>query len=69
MFSSFIVLVLIAVGGYFIFKYAYKAWQEADVDDKLEDVQSTHEQYEKVKDLDAKEFKKEQKKVNKVLDL
>ena len=69
MFSSFIVLVLIAVSGYFIFKYAYKAWHEADVDDKLEDVQVTHEQYEKVKDVDTKEFKKEQKKVNKILDL
>ena len=62
MFSSFITIVLIAVGGYFIIKYAYKAWQEADVDDKLEDVQTTHEQYEKVKDVDTKEFKKEQKK-------
>lgn len=69
MFSSFVTIVLIAIGGYFIFKYAYKAWQESDVDDKLEDVQVTHEQYEKVKDVDTKEFKKEQKKVNKILEL
>ena len=69
MFSSFIVLVLIAVSRYFIFKYAYKAWHEADVDDKVEDVQVTHEQYEKVKYVDTTEFKKAQKKVNKILDL
>ena len=50
-------------------KYLHKRLGEIEVEEKLEDIESTHDKYEKIKDINKSEFKKEKKEVDKALDL
>ena len=61
-------VVVICGGGYFLFDWAVKAWKKADVTQKVDDFKLDTQVYDKVKDVDMKEVKKQKKVIDKFMD-
>lgn len=58
---------LIILGAlYFVFKWAWKEWKNADVEQKLEDIQDQEELYKKTTSVDMGEVKAEKEHLEKI---
>lgn len=65
-----IFIPLIIFGALFlVFRWAYKGWKSADVEQKLDDIKDQEELYKKTTTIDFGEVKAEKKHIDKVKDL
>lgn len=65
--SVFVSLAVALIAAYAIYRVASRAWKNAEVDDKLDEVDTLNENYERVKDLDVNEVKEKKKRLRKIL--
>lgn len=68
MFARLLTLAILGGGLYFLFKLARKAWRRSelkqDVEDKLDDLANEQAQAAKVVDINSREVRRAQKKLN-----
>ncbi|MDC7125090.1 MAG: hypothetical protein PQJ46_05965 [Spirochaetales bacterium] len=64
MIKFFIGIIGVVLLGFIIIK-AVKAWEKADIEEKIDDLNDTTEMYNKIKDVDIDEVAKQKKKLEK----
>ena len=66
--SLFMMGTVILVGGYGIYRIARKQWRKADVEEKQDELEALHDNYESVKGINTKTVQKERQRIKDVLD-